>query len=63
LFVGWLIGFFLQADTYGLCVIAHMMLHGTQMSIQKTPRPDGSYMYQPTSPFKRCFDAIAYTPL
>ncbi|KAG8099872.1 hypothetical protein GUJ93_ZPchr0013g36306 [Zizania palustris] len=42
-----------QADTYGLCVIAHMMLHGTHMSIKKTPRPDGSYLYQPESPFKR----------
>uniref|UniRef100_A0A0D9WZA7 Protein kinase domain-containing protein n=1 Tax=Leersia perrieri TaxID=77586 RepID=A0A0D9WZA7_9ORYZ len=42
-----------QADTYGLCVIAHMMLHGTQMSVEKSPRPGGGYLYQPKSPFKR----------
>ncbi|OAY84785.1 Mitotic checkpoint serine/threonine-protein kinase BUB1 [Ananas comosus] len=42
-----------QVDTYGLCVIAHMMLHGTYMSIEKKTNADGSYLYQPKSSLKR----------
>ncbi|KQK16072.1 mitotic checkpoint serine/threonine-protein kinase BUB1 [Brachypodium distachyon] len=42
-----------QADTFGLCVIAHMMLHGTGMSVEKVPKAGESYLYQPKSPFKR----------
>ncbi|KAK1680275.1 hypothetical protein QYE76_041123 [Lolium multiflorum] len=42
-----------QVDTFGLCVIAHMMLHGVALSIEKVKRADGSYMYQPKSPLKR----------
>nr|XP_019701738.2 mitotic checkpoint serine/threonine-protein kinase BUB1 [Elaeis guineensis] len=42
-----------QVDTYGLCVIVHMMLHGSYMSIEKKVKPDGSHHYQPKSPFKR----------
>ncbi|XP_073005695.1 mitotic checkpoint serine/threonine-protein kinase BUB1 isoform X2 [Typha latifolia] len=42
-----------QVDTYGLCVIVHMMLHGTYMSIEKKVNTDGSYQYQPKLPFKR----------
>ncbi|KAH0454771.1 hypothetical protein IEQ34_016695 [Dendrobium chrysotoxum] len=42
-----------QVDTYGLCVIVHMMLHGSYMTLEKTAKPDGSYHYQPKKPFKR----------
>ncbi|KAM0891572.1 hypothetical protein ACQ4PT_026325 [Festuca glaucescens] len=42
-----------QVDTFGLCVIAHMMLHGVALSIEKVKRADGSYMYQPKSSLKR----------
>ena len=41
-----------QVDTYGLCVIAHMMLHGSYMEIEKNVSSDGSY-YLPKSHFKR----------
>ncbi|XP_071701207.1 mitotic checkpoint serine/threonine-protein kinase BUB1 [Rutidosis leptorrhynchoides] len=43
-----------QVDTYGLCVIVHLMLHNSyNMEIEKKASPDGSYLYQPKSPFKR----------
>ncbi|KAJ3670479.1 hypothetical protein LUZ60_010803 [Juncus effusus] len=42
-----------QVDTYGLCVIVHMMLFGTYMSIEKKINSDGNYIYQPKSPLKR----------
>ncbi|WJZ99203.1 hypothetical protein VitviT2T_017668 [Vitis vinifera] len=42
-----------QVDTYGLCVIVHMMLHNSYMAIEKKPSFDGGYIYQPKSPFKR----------
>ncbi|KAK1272456.1 hypothetical protein QJS04_geneDACA012250 [Acorus gramineus] len=42
-----------QVDTYCLCVITHMMLHGTYMEIEKKPSSDGSYHYQPKSSLKR----------
>ncbi|XP_076937821.1 mitotic checkpoint serine/threonine-protein kinase BUB1-like [Bidens hawaiensis] len=41
-----------QVDTYGLCVIVHLMLHNTYMEIDKKPSPDG-YSYLPKVPFKR----------
>ncbi|KAL8188767.1 hypothetical protein R6Q57_029787 [Mikania cordata] len=41
-----------QVDTYGLCVIVHLMLHNTYMEIDKKPS-HGGYSYQPKSPFKR----------
>ncbi|KAJ8427575.1 hypothetical protein Cgig2_021720 [Carnegiea gigantea] len=41
-----------QVDTYGLCVVAHMMLHGSYMEIEKNMSSDGSY-YRPKSHFKR----------
>ncbi|KAF8413853.1 hypothetical protein HHK36_001847 [Tetracentron sinense] len=41
-----------QANTYGLCVIVHMMLHNTYMMIEKVPS-NGSYVYQPKSHLKR----------
>ncbi|KAL9669050.1 hypothetical protein QQ045_006591 [Rhodiola kirilowii] len=42
-----------QVDTYGLCVIVHMMLHGSYMEVLKKPSADGGYTYQPKLPFKR----------
>ncbi|KAI3718442.1 hypothetical protein L6452_19313 [Arctium lappa] len=42
-----------QVDTYGLCVIVHMMLHNSYMEIEKKASPDGGYTYQPKLPFKR----------
>ncbi|OMP08960.1 hypothetical protein COLO4_05950 [Corchorus olitorius] len=41
-----------QADTYGLCVIVHMMLHNTYMEIEKKAS-DGGNIYLPKSSFKR----------
>uniref|UniRef100_A0A0A9DTH5 Uncharacterized protein n=1 Tax=Arundo donax TaxID=35708 RepID=A0A0A9DTH5_ARUDO len=46
-----------QVDTYGLCAIAHMMLHGAPMSIEKAPRAGGGYEYLPKQPFKRYWNA------
>ncbi|KAF6141914.1 hypothetical protein GIB67_037882 [Kingdonia uniflora] len=42
-----------QVDIYGLCVVVHMMLHGTYMAIEKAVSPDGSYLYQTKSSLKR----------
>ncbi|KAL3509328.1 hypothetical protein ACH5RR_028729 [Cinchona calisaya] len=42
-----------QVDSYGLCVIVHMMLHNSYMEIEKRPSRDGGYIYQPKAPFKR----------
>ncbi|KAJ9562918.1 hypothetical protein OSB04_008078 [Centaurea solstitialis] len=42
-----------QVDSYGLCVIVHMMLHNSFMEIEKKASPDGGYTYQPKLPFKR----------
>ncbi|XP_071939942.1 mitotic checkpoint serine/threonine-protein kinase BUB1-like [Coffea arabica] len=42
-----------QVDTYGLCVIVHMILHKSYMEIEKRPSPDGGYVYQPKTHLKR----------
>ncbi|XP_031092749.1 mitotic checkpoint serine/threonine-protein kinase BUB1 [Ipomoea triloba] len=43
-----------QVDTYGLCVIVHMMLYNSYMEIDKrTARGGGGYIYQPKSHLKR----------
>ncbi|XP_078180588.1 protein kinase and Mad3-BUB1-I domain-containing protein [Carex rostrata] len=42
-----------QVDTYGLCVIVHMMLHGVYMNIEKKVNVDGSYHFQPKSSLRR----------
>ncbi|KAG0479002.1 hypothetical protein HPP92_013721 [Vanilla planifolia] len=42
-----------QVDTYGLCVIVHMMLFGSYMDLQKKAKENGGYYYQPRKPFKR----------
>ncbi|KAK9922590.1 hypothetical protein M0R45_031050 [Rubus argutus] len=46
-----------QVDTYGLCVIVHMMLHNSYMEIDKKPSPDGGCVYLPMSSLK------SFTPL
>ncbi|KAH7576961.1 hypothetical protein JRO89_XS01G0183100 [Xanthoceras sorbifolium] len=40
-------------DTYGLCVIVHLMLHGTYLKVEKKSSPDGGFIYQPNSSFRR----------
>ncbi|KAJ0982942.1 hypothetical protein J5N97_011197 [Dioscorea zingiberensis] len=52
-----------QVDTYGLCVIVHMMLHGSYMSIEKKSTPDGGYYYQPKTAFKRYWNVDLWKPL
>lgn len=42
-----------QADTYGLCVIVHMMLHGSYMELVKQTDPGGDCLYHPKAAFKR----------
>ncbi|XP_008229738.1 PREDICTED: mitotic checkpoint serine/threonine-protein kinase BUB1 [Prunus mume] len=42
-----------QVDTYGLCVVVHMMLHNSYMEIEKKLSPEGGYIYQPKSSLKR----------
>ncbi|KAJ6733993.1 MITOTIC CHECKPOINT SERINE/THREONINE-PROTEIN KINASE BUB1 [Salix koriyanagi] len=42
-----------QVDTYGLCVVIHMMLHHSYMEIVKKGTSDGGYVYLPKAPFKR----------
>ncbi|KAI5013089.1 hypothetical protein ZWY2020_028043 [Hordeum vulgare] len=52
-----------QVDTFGLCVVAHMMLHGKEMSISKVPGTGGSYMYQPKLAFKRYWNVALWKQL
>uniref|UniRef100_A0A803N1N5 Mitotic checkpoint serine/threonine-protein kinase BUB1 n=1 Tax=Chenopodium quinoa TaxID=63459 RepID=A0A803N1N5_CHEQI len=42
-----------QVDTYGLCVIVHMMLHNKYMDIEKNVSADGGCFFLPKLPFKR----------
>ncbi|XP_057954424.1 mitotic checkpoint serine/threonine-protein kinase BUB1 isoform X2 [Malania oleifera] len=42
-----------QANTYGLCVVIHMMLHNSYLKIERKASSDGGYMYQPKSTYKR----------
>ncbi|KAH9306424.1 hypothetical protein KI387_010828, partial [Taxus chinensis] len=42
-----------QVDTYGVCVIAHMMLHGSYMELVKQASPDGDCFYRPKATVKR----------
>ncbi|PKI51322.1 hypothetical protein CRG98_028269 [Punica granatum] len=41
-----------QVDIYGLCVVVHMMLHGSYMEVVKKSSSDGNF-YKPKSSFKR----------
>lgn len=52
-----------QVDTYGLCVIVHMMLHGSYMSIEKKTAPGGSPLYQPKSALKRYWNIDLWSSL
>ncbi|PKA46696.1 checkpoint serine/threonine-protein kinase [Apostasia shenzhenica] len=52
-----------QIDTYGLCVIVHMMLHGSYMNLEKKAKPEGGYFYQPKKPLKRYWNADLWTAL
>ncbi|XP_010272398.1 PREDICTED: mitotic checkpoint serine/threonine-protein kinase BUB1 [Nelumbo nucifera] len=52
-----------QVDTYGLCVIVHMMLHGTYMAIEKKVSPDGTYLYQPKSSLRRYWNVDLWRSL
>ncbi|KAL5573543.1 hypothetical protein UlMin_023140 [Ulmus minor] len=49
-----------QVDTYGLCVIAHMMLHNSYMEVQEKPSSDGGYIYLPKSSFKRYWNVALW---
>ncbi|GFY99039.1 protein kinase and Mad3-BUB1-I domain-containing protein [Actinidia rufa] len=50
-----------QVDTYGLCVIVHMMmLHNSYMEIEKKASSDDGYVYQPKSPFKNGIHSVNY---
>ncbi|PQM34764.1 mitotic checkpoint serine/threonine-protein kinase BUB1 isoform X1 [Prunus yedoensis var. nudiflora] len=46
-----------QVDTYGLCVVVHLMLHNSYMENEKKLSPEGGYIYQPKSSFKRYWNA------
>ncbi|KAG8386863.1 hypothetical protein BUALT_Bualt03G0193200 [Buddleja alternifolia] len=52
-----------QVDLYGLCVIVHMMLHNSYMEIEKRSSPDGSYLYQPKSHYKRYWNGDLWKKL
>ncbi|XP_052208011.1 mitotic checkpoint serine/threonine-protein kinase BUB1 [Diospyros lotus] len=52
-----------QVDTYGLCVIVHMMLHNSYMEIQKKTFSDGTHLYQPKSSFKRYWQVQLWSDL
>ncbi|RAL45311.1 hypothetical protein DM860_014721 [Cuscuta australis] len=52
-----------QVDTYGLCVIVHMMLFGSYMEIEKRTTRGGTYIYQPKSHFKRYWNTKLWESL
>ncbi|GMH12102.1 hypothetical protein Nepgr_013943 [Nepenthes gracilis] len=52
-----------QVDTYGLCVIAHMMLHGSYMEIEKKASSDRGYVYLPKASFKRYWNVDLWKSL
>ncbi|XP_011100352.1 mitotic checkpoint serine/threonine-protein kinase BUB1 [Sesamum indicum] len=52
-----------QVDMYGLCVIVHMMLHNSYMEIEKRASPDGTYIYQPKSHYKRYWNVDLWKTL
>ncbi|KAK8558924.1 hypothetical protein V6N13_098538 [Hibiscus sabdariffa] len=51
-----------QANTYGLCVAVHMMLHNTYMEIERKAS-DGDYIYLPKSSFKRYWNVDLWKAL
>ncbi|GAB2262969.1 hypothetical protein Droror1_Dr00003966 [Drosera rotundifolia] len=52
-----------QVDTYGLCVVAHMMLHGSYMEVEKKVSADGNVVYLPKSTFKRYWNCDLWKSL
>ncbi|CAN6457418.1 unnamed protein product [Victoria cruziana] len=52
-----------QGDTYGLCAIVHMMLHGKYMEVEKKASPQGSYRYLPRLSFKRYWNVDLWKSL
>lgn len=52
-----------QVDTYGLCVIVHMMLHNSYMEIERKTFHDGGYVYKPKSALKRYWQVGLWTNL
>ena len=48
--LGWIV---LQVDTYGLCCIVHIMLHGSYMELQTVVDSQNKKKFQPKIPFKR----------
>ncbi|WVZ66035.1 hypothetical protein U9M48_015312 [Paspalum notatum var. saurae] len=52
-----------QVDTYGLCVIVHMMLHGVAMSVEKVPKAGGGDEYRPKLPLKRYWNVELWRKL
>ncbi|KAJ4729775.1 mitotic checkpoint serine/threonine-protein kinase BUB1-like [Melia azedarach] len=52
-----------QVDTYGLCVIVHMMLHNSYMEVQKKELPDGGFIYLPKTSFKRYWNVELWKSL
>ncbi|KAL5730430.1 non-specific serine/threonine protein kinase [Ranunculus cassubicifolius] len=53
-----------QVDTYGLCGIVHMMLHGSFMTVEKVSSSEGKYLYQPNkAPLKRYYDVDLWVNL
>ena len=43
----------LQVDTYGLCCIVHIMLHGSYMELETVVDSQNKKKFQPKIPFKR----------
>ncbi|GAB2294501.1 protein kinase [Dionaea muscipula] len=52
-----------QVDTYGLCVVAHLMLHGSYMEVEKKASSDGNLVYFPKSSFKRYWNGDLWKSL
>ncbi|XP_050204461.1 mitotic checkpoint serine/threonine-protein kinase BUB1 isoform X2 [Mercurialis annua] len=52
-----------QVDTYGLCVIAHMMLHNSYMEVEKKSTSDGGFVYLPKTPFRRYWNVDLWKEL
>ncbi|XP_037491800.1 mitotic checkpoint serine/threonine-protein kinase BUB1 isoform X2 [Jatropha curcas] len=52
-----------QVDTYGLCVIVHLMLHNSYLEIEKKATSDGSCVYLPKTPLKRYWNVDLWKEL
>ncbi|KAL1219378.1 Mitotic checkpoint serine/threonine-protein kinase BUB1 [Cardamine amara subsp. amara] len=52
-----------QVDTYGLCVIVHMMLHNTYMEIGQKQSLDGGHINLPRTSFKRYWNVDLWKEL